>query len=121
MVHYLFLGFFDHEGNQVRLAKSRADGAFHPVVHRPLDGATVLTVLHEARGTEIEDRGFPEGWTSWLEDGYVVCDKHTRNEDEVSFIAQLAQRTGCSIYDVSAFREIKLEEWLKQAPGYAKH
>lgn len=119
MIHYLFLGFFDHEGTQVRLAKRQVDGAFHPVVCRSLDAATVQSVLQEGRGSDADARGFPEGWTSWL-DGYVVCDKHTTNEDEMNFIAQLVARTSCDIYDVSAMREISLEEWLNKTPGYAK-
>ena len=45
MIHYLFLGHFEHDGEMVRFSKSPSDLAYRPVVRRSLDSARTNEVL----------------------------------------------------------------------------
>jgi hypothetical protein len=119
-IHYLFLGHFEHEGEIVRFIKGPNDAAYRPVVRSSLDVEAVKALLREVTGAEVDDLVFPEDWTMWLNDGYLVCEKYTRNREAISFVSRLVERTRCEIYDVSAHINITLGDCLKAMLGYAK-
>ena len=112
-IHYLFLGHFEHDGTTVRFSKSPGDTVYKPVVRHPIETDVIKVVLREVRGTTVNDLAFPDGWVMWMEDGYLVCDKYTRNREEIHFVAHLVERTHCEIYDVAAHYALTLEEWLE--------
>jgi hypothetical protein len=112
MVHYLFLGHFECEGEMARFGKSGNERAFKPVFARSLDVNVVQTALQEVKGAEADGLSFPSDWLVWLGDGYLVADKYTRNADAIDFIARLVIRTGCNICDVASHRTIALQDWL---------
>ena len=107
-IHYLFLGHFEHDGEVVRFSKSPNDSVYRPVISRPLDSEVIESVLREARGIGDDGLAFPEDWMIWLEDGYLVCDKYTRNRQAINFVTLLVERTYCEIHDVSAHSNITL-------------
>jgi hypothetical protein len=119
-IHYLFLGHFERDGDVIRFSRSPSDSAYRPVVRRPLDEEAVKAVLGESIGAEVNGLDFPADWIMWLDDGYLVCDKYTRNRKAIDFAARLVERTGCDIYDVSAHSDITLPEWLAVTRSYAK-
>ncbi len=118
-IHYLFLGHFEHDRECVRFAKSQGDSVYRPVVRVPLDAKTVQGVLREVQGTAADELTFPDDWLMWLDAGYLVCDKYTKNREVISFITRLAERTRCDIYDVSAHCDITLHDWLAVTEAYA--
>jgi len=118
-IHYLFLGHFEHDGEGVRFSKSSSDGAYRPVVRRPLDPGEMKAVFREVRGTVGDDLAFPDDWGVWLDDGYVVCNKYTRDAETIQFVARLVEPARCDIYDVGAFGKIALADWLKVTRCYA--
>jgi hypothetical protein len=111
LIHYLFLGHFEHDGDVVRFSKSPGDPVYRPVVHRPIEAEAIKAVLQEAEGGG-NDLALPDDWMIWFKDGYLVCEKYTRNPDAINFIARLVERTRCEIHDVSAHRDITLRDWL---------
>jgi len=119
-IHYLFLGHFEHVGKLVRFAKSPSDPVYRPVVRSPIDTEAIKTVLREVNGGEVENLTFPDDWRIWLDDGYLVCDKYTRNRDVINFVTRLVERTHCDIHDVSAHGDITLRDWLEVTRCYAK-
>ena len=102
MIHHLYVGHFENERGFMKLQKRESDGAPRPVVVRPLDMATVRELLNE-KG--VEGTNIPEDW--WLgieEEGFIVCERETRNRDAIDFIRQLSRKTGCDIvYDGMLF------------------
>jgi hypothetical protein len=118
-IHYLFLGHFEHDGVVVRFTKGPSDAAYHPVVCRPLDAEALKAALREVTGVEGDDLVFPDEWMMWLKDGYLICEKYTRNREAIHFVARLVERTRCEIYDVSAHGNITLRDWLDVTDGYA--
>jgi hypothetical protein len=118
-IHYLFLGHFEHDGEVVRFSKSPSDSVYRPVVRRPLDLDAIKTVPQEVNGGEVDGLAFPEDWLVWFKDGYVVCEKYTRNREAINFVARLGERTHCDIYDVAAHSEITLADWLAATKSYA--
>ena len=119
-IHYLFLGHFERDGEAVRFSKSPSDAAYKPVVSRPMDTQVIKTVLQESRGAKVNDLSFPDAWGIWMDDGYLVSDKYTTNQEAINFIACLAERTRCDIYDVTARAEITLHDWLAVVHDYSK-
>jgi len=119
-IHYLFLGHFEHDGEVVRFAKSSSEGAYRPVVRRPIDLGAVKAVLGDVKGAEGDDLAFPDDWPIWLDAGYLVCDKYTRNQEAIDFISRLVERIRCDIHDVSAHCDITLRDWLAATEAYAK-
>ncbi len=117
-IHYLFLGYFEYDGEWVRFSKSPNDPVYRPVVRRPLETEAIQTALREVKGIEIKELAFPDDWRIWLDGGYLVCDKYTRNQEEIDFIACLVERTGCDIHDVSAHCDITLHDWLAVTRSY---
>lgn len=111
-IHYLFLGHFEHDGEVVRFSKDPRDPVYRQVVSRPIDTEAVEAVLREVRGAEADGLAFPDGWMIWLENGYLVCDKYTRNRDAIDFVARLVERTRCDICDVSTHYGLPLDDWL---------
>jgi hypothetical protein len=120
VIHYLFLGHFEHDGEIVRFSKSSSDSVYRPVVRRPIDPATIHSVLSEVTGAEVDNFKFPDGWMTWLEDGYVVCDKYTRNQEVIDFVTRLVTRTHCDLHDVGAHCDITLRDWLAAIHTCAK-
>jgi len=119
-VHYLFLGHFEHDGEAVRFSKDPGDRAYRPVVCRPLETVAIEAVLREIKGAEVDDLAFPDDWMIWSDDGYLVCEKYTRNQEAIDFVARLVGRTRCDIYDVGAHHDITLHDWLAVTHSYAK-
>ncbi len=117
LIHYLFLGHFEHDGEVVRFSKSPSERVYKPVVRQPLNRSAINAILREVTGANLD---FPTDWQIWLKDGYLVCDKYTRNQGEIKFVTCMVKRTCCDLYDVSAHCEIKLEDWLAVMAAYAK-
>ncbi len=119
-IHYLFLGHFEHDGEVVRFSKPPSDPVYRPVVRRPLDVEAIKTVLQKLHGVENIDIAFPDDWMVWLKDGYLTCEKYTRNREAITFVARLVETTHCDIYDVSAHCDIKLRDWIAATRAYAE-
>jgi hypothetical protein len=119
-IHYLFLGHFEHDREVVRFSKSSGDAVYRPVVRRPLEPEAIKNVLREVTGAEVDGLTFPDDWMTWLDDGYLVRDKYTRNREVIDFVARLVERTHCDIHDVSAHCDITLHDWLAVSGAYAK-
>jgi len=119
-IHYLFLGHFEHDGKVVRFARNSSEGAYQPVIRRPIDPGAVKAVLREVKGAEVDELAFPDDWPIWLDSGYLVCDKYTRNREAINFITRLVEGTRCDIHDVSAHCDITLREWQAATDAYAK-
>lgn len=118
-IHYLWLGYFERDGEHLRFARG-PDGAYRPVIRRPINPVTIKATLPAGFAAETEPLRFPDEWSVWAEGGYLVCDKYTRNEGEVEFVTRLVERTGCDIYDAAGHSTITLAEWLAVTPGTAK-
>jgi hypothetical protein len=118
--HHLFLGHFEHDGERTCFKKNLTDSTYRPVVRRPLDTEAIMAVLREVTETKIDDVAFPADWRIWMDDGYLVCDKYTRNREEIDFVARLVERTGCNIHDVSAHCDITLHDWVAVTRSYAQ-
>jgi hypothetical protein len=118
-IHYLFLGHFEHDGEVVRFAKSPSNPVYRPVVRRPLDLEAIKGVLREVKGAEVDDLAFPDDWMMWLDAGYLVCAKYTRNRAVIDFVSRLVERTRCDIHDVGAHCDITLHDWLAVTHSYA--
>ena len=119
-IHYLFLGHFEHDGEVVRFSRSPSDPVYRPVVRRPMDTEAINAILREVTGAEVDGLTFPDDWMTWLDDGYLVRDKYTRNREVIDFVARLVERTHCDIHDVSAHCDITLHDWLAVSGAYAK-
>lgn len=102
MIHYLFIGHFEHEGAFIRFQRqTESRGApYYPVVRRPLHQAVVTELLAEI-GVVLPD--IPVDWGMAFRDtGYIVWDRFCRNEDAWKFISRLATRTACDLADYSS-------------------
>jgi hypothetical protein len=119
-IHYLFLGYFERDGETTRFSKNCGGSTFHPVLRQPLETEMIASVLQEVDGAEDGAPSIPEAWPIWVEDGYLICDKYMRNAEALDFVTRLVRRTGCDIYDAGAHRDISLEEWLTATHAYAK-
>lgn len=119
-IHYLFLGHFEREGERVCFAKNSSDSTYRPVVRRPLETEAMEGVLREITGSESRNLDFPDEWIIGAEDGYLICDKYTRNPEAIDFVTRLVERTDCDIYDVSAHTDIALHDWLAVTHASAK-
>jgi hypothetical protein len=119
-IHYLFLGHFEHDGQVVRFAKRPGDTVYRPVVRRPLDPQVIRAVLQDVTGLRVDELAFPEEWMVWLDDGYLICDKYTKNPEAIDLVARLVERTGCDIHDVGAHCDITLHDWLAVTHSGAK-
>ena len=119
-IHYLYVGHFEHDGNVARFSKSADDPVYRPVVRRAIDPQTIKAVLRETTGAAGNDLTFPDSWMIGMDDGYLVCDKYTRNRAEIDFVTRLVERTRCDIYDVGAHCDITLHDWLAATHEYAK-
>lgn len=111
-IHYLFLGHFERDGEWVRFTRNADDAVYRPVVRRPLDTTAIEAALKDVTGADTVDLAFPDDWPVWLDAGYLVCDKYTRNQSAIDFITTLVSRTRCDIYDAAAHGDITLADWL---------
>lgn len=102
MIHYLYLGHFDHDGNFIRFEK-RADTKpawYRPVVIRPLDPSAIAELLAE---TGLTPETVPDDWgLSFEEEGWLACNQDTGSREARDFVKRLASRTGCDIADYSS-------------------
>jgi hypothetical protein len=119
-IHYLYLGYFEHDGNAVRFSKEAGDSVFKPVVRRPFESEVIKAVLQEVKGTTVNELAFPDDWLIGVEDGYLVCDKYIRNPEAIHFVALLVERARCDIYDVAAHCALTLQEWLALTHGCSR-
>ena len=98
MIHHFYVGHFEKDRGAMKLQKRSSDGAPRPVLVRSIDMAIVRKLLEE-KG--VNDDSIPEDW--WLgfeEEGFIVCNAHTRSQDAIDFIGRLARKTGCDVlYD----------------------
>jgi hypothetical protein len=120
MLHYLFLGHFEHDGELVRFAKTASDPVYRPVIRLPIDTEAIQAALQEVKGAEVDDLAFPDDWRVWLGDGFLVCDRHTRNREAIDFVTRLVRRTSCDICDASTHSDIMLHDWLAVTHDFAK-
>jgi hypothetical protein len=120
LIHYLFLGHFEHNGEMVRFSKSPSDAVYRPAIRKPVDTEAINTILKEVKGSDVDNLSVPEEWRIWLKDGYLVCEKYTRNQEAIKFVSRLVERTCCDIYDVGAHCEVSLNDWLAMIHGYAQ-
>jgi hypothetical protein len=114
------LGHFEHDGEITCFKKNPSDSTYRPVVRRSLDAEAIAAVLWEVTGTKVNDLAFPADWWIRMDDGYLVCDKYTRNRKMIDFVAQLVKRTSCDIHDVSAHCDITLHDWVAVTRSYAQ-
>jgi hypothetical protein len=120
LIHYLFLGHFEREGGMVRFSKDPGSRVYGPVVRKPLDAEAIGLLLREVTGGEGSRNDIPEGWPIYLKDGYLVCDKYSRDPEVIRFVKVLVRQTGCDIYDVAAHCDIALNAWLVELRDYAR-
>lgn len=120
LIHYLFLGHFEQREGLVYFSKSLDDSVFRPVTRQPLDTKMIQTALEEAKGATVADLAFPEDWMVWLRDGYLVCEKFTRNPAVIHFVSSLVELTQCGLCDASTHSLIALHDWLAATHDYAK-
>src|SRR5258708_5363956 len=120
MIHYIYLGHFEREANFIRFAK-RADTKptwFRPVVVRPLETAVIAALLAEKGQTPST---VPDDWgLSFEEEGFLACDRHTRNRDAQEFVKRLARRTGCDVADYTSLSLLSPDDlWPTEPVGHA--
>ena len=102
MIHYLYVGHFEHEGGFVKFEKkTETKPTWHrPVVTRPLNTSLIDRLLRR-HGTTAST--IPDSWGLSIEsEGFVTCDRFTRSDEVIEFIKELAQQTGSEIADYSS-------------------
>jgi len=108
MSNYIKIGYFDHAA----LEKSTI------VVRQPLDKDVVCGLLREKGELDPGNEGFlgrVDGFPfSWVEDGYLVCASPIK-PSVVSFVALLAEKTGCDILNDSTLTVSTSEVFVKYA------
>jgi hypothetical protein len=120
LIHYLFLGHFERDGEVVRFEKRPNDRTYKPMVRGNIDMTEVRAVAQEVSGVTTGDADLPPAWSIWEECGYLICEKYTRNQEVIEFVTRLVKRTGCDIYDVGAGSVITLPEWLSTIREYLR-
>lgn len=116
MIHYLYLGHFDHEANFIRFEK-REDTKpawYRPVIVRPLNSGIIAELLAE-KG--LSPSTVPDGWgLAFEEEGFLVCDRYTRSREARDFVKRLATRTKCDVVDYGSFSLIAPDElWPEES------
>jgi len=102
MIHYVYLGHFDHEGSFIRFEKrtETKPAWYRPVVVRPLDPAILAELLAEKGLTPST---VPDDWGLFFEEeGFLAWDRYTRSRDARDFVKHLALRAGCDVADYSS-------------------
>lgn len=110
-IHYLIVGRFARDDRGVRFARPGPGEPYRPVVASPLTPGDIAAAVGDASGT------IPEGWSAWLDDGYLVCDLYTRNADEIEFVARLVEQTGCALHDHAGHADLSLADWFARTRG----
>lgn len=118
-IHYLFVGDFDRDEHGIRFVRPGPGEPFRPVVARPLTPNMVAAAVRDVTGGANET--IPNDWSAWLDDGFLICDRYTKNPREIEFISRLVEQTGYSLYDRSVHEEVSLPEWLAVVHGTAGH
>jgi hypothetical protein len=102
MIHDLYLGHFDRQGDFIRFEK-RGDSKpawYRPVVVAPLDPAAIAELLAEKGLTPSR---VPADWgLSFEEEGFLACDRYTASSEARDFVKRLALRTACDVADYSS-------------------
>jgi hypothetical protein len=117
MIHYVYLGHFDHEGGFVRFERrgGTRPAWYRPVVVRPLDPAVVAELLAEKGLTPST---VPDDWgLSFEEEGFLTCDRDTRSRDARGFVKRLASRTGCDVADYSSLSFLSPDDLWRTEPA----
>jgi hypothetical protein len=121
MIHYVYLGHFDHKGDFIRFEK-RGDTKpawYRPVVVRPLDSAVIADLLAEKGLTPST---VPNDWELSFEDeGFITCDRYTGSRDARDFVKRLALRTGCDLADYSSLSLVSPDELWPAEPMSEGH
>ena len=107
-IHYLFVGDFERDEHGVRFARPGPGAPYRPVVARPLTENVVAAAVKDVTGGAIET--IPNDWSAWLDDGFLICDRYTKNLREIEFISALVERAGYSLYDRAAHTDISLPD-----------
>jgi hypothetical protein len=110
MIHYLYAGHFDHEGDFIRFERQSDSkpSLYRPVVRQPLETAVVhdLLALKGVVATHV-----PEQWAMRIDDtGFIVWDRFSADEEALDFIRRLAILTGCDLADYSSLTLLKVED-----------
>lgn len=120
MIHYLYLGHFDREGNFIRFEKhtDTKPAWYRPVVVLPLDPTVMAELLAEK---DLTPSTVPDDWgISFEEEGFLACDRYTRTRDARDFVERLALRTGCDIVDYSSLSFLSPDDlWRTVSKGQA--
>jgi hypothetical protein len=116
VIHYVYLGHFDKEADFIRFER-HADTKpawYRPVVVQSLDQSVVADLLAEKGLTPST---LPDDWgIAFDQEGFVVCDRFTRNRDAQEFVNNLASRTGCDVADFSSLSLVSAEQlWPKDS------
>jgi hypothetical protein len=112
-IHYLLIGHFDRAGDAVRFTRDAPGEAPRPIVARPLDPSAIEAAVRAVTGGSTG--AIPDDWSVWEEDGYLVCDRYTKNPAEVEFITRLVEETGAGGFDRGCFLDVRLDEWAANA------
>ena len=120
MIHYLYLGHFAREGNFLRFEKcsDTKPAWYRPVVVHPLDPAILAELLAE-KG--LTPSSVPDDWGIAVEEeGFLACDRYTRNRDARDFVKHLALRSGCDVADYSSLSFLSPDHlWPTEPSGQA--
>ncbi len=101
MLHYIYAGHFEHEGNHIRYTRreSRWD-ASRPVISRSIrpDIVSALQIdgFNSGRGELL-----PPHWEDQISDGFLSWDRHELTAEDVAFIEKLVKSGACEIFDSS--------------------
>lgn len=95
MIHYLYVGHFEHQDGAMKMEK-QGDGRPRPVVARPLN----TTVIHQLlREKGLQESTLFDQWGVRMEDeAFLVVNAHTSLREAKDFIYEFARRTGCDIF-----------------------
>src|SRR5438132_341938 len=98
MIHYIYIGHFARQADFIKFQK-QADGSLRPVVTLPLSMETVQQALKQLGSPWAS---LPEDWGLGLDDGFLVCDRHTHSREAIELVRLLAAQSGCDIADYSS-------------------
>ena len=92
LVHLLYIGHFEADGQTARRAPHPGSPVLHPVARKPLDWAVVNELSRT--GGRLADMG------ALSRDGdYLVGDLYAMDSVTVAFIRRLVERTGCKLVE----------------------
>lgn len=116
MIHYIYLGHFEHERNFIRFEKrgGTKPAWYRPVVVRPLGPAMLAELLVEKGLTPST---VPDDWgVSFEEEGWIACNRDTQNQQARDFVKRLALQTGCDIADYTSLSLLSPDDLWQTEP-----